>query len=368
MHLGIGLPVDDPDVLLDWARRADAGPFRTLGLLDRLVWHNPEPMVTLAVLAGATTRVRLQTEVLLAPLRATALLGAQVATLDRLSGGRFTLGVGLGGRPDDFAAAGVAQRGPGARLDAQMAQLREQWAGTPRIGPVPSRPGGPEVLFGAFREPALARIARFGDGLLCAAPPAWAGGLFATVDRYWDEAGRAGRPRFVGQLNVALGGGSVVGAAHASMAAYYAFTGAPDRMTAGLLTSRATVDAADPGLRRPGRRRGRLLLLGDRSRPGGPPRRPRRMTRTSAEEPGRQRRLAGGSGIGLDEVRPRASHACRIAVSTPCRRHSASSPATLPPQTQTTSWRSRCSPTSSMFGIGRRDRWLADHPCRQALS
>lgn len=244
MHLGIGLPIDDPDVLLDWARRADAGPFRTLGLLDRLVWHNPEPMVTLAVLAGATTRVRLQTEVLLAPLRGTALLGAQAATLDRLCGGRFTLGLGLGGRADDFAAAGVTQRGLGARLDGQMAQLRAQWAGTPRVGPAPHRSGGPEVLFGAFREPALARVAHFGDGLLCAAPPAWAGRLFATVERYWDEEGRAGRPRFVGQLNVALGEEEVVEAARTSMAAYYAFTGAPDRMTAGLLTSPPTVDAA----------------------------------------------------------------------------------------------------------------------------
>ena len=243
MHLGIGLPVDDPDVLLDWARRADAGPFRTLGLLDRLAWHNPEPMVTLAVLAGATTRVRLQTEVLLAPLRGTALLGAQAATLDRLSGGRFTLGLGLGGRADDFAAAGVPQRGLGARLDDQMTRLRAQWAGTPRIGPAPARNGGPEVLFGAFREPALARIARSGDGLLCAAPPTWAGGLFATVERYWDEEGRTGRPRFVGQLNVALGGEKVTVDARASMAAYYSFTGEPDRMTAGLLTSPKTVDA-----------------------------------------------------------------------------------------------------------------------------
>lgn len=126
MKIGIGLPVDDLAVLSDWAARADAGPFSTLGLLDRLVWHNPEPLVTLAVLAGATTRIRLQTEVLLAPLRATALPGSQVATLDRLSGGRFTLGLGIGGRDDDFAAAGVSSRGRGARLDAQLRDLRAQ--------------------------------------------------------------------------------------------------------------------------------------------------------------------------------------------------------------------------------------------------
>lgn len=243
MHLGLGLPVDDPDVLLDWARRADAGPFRTLGLLDRLVWHNPEPLVTLAVLAGATRRVRLQTEVLLAPLRATALLGAQAATLDRLSRGRFTLGVGLGGRADDLAAAGVPARGLGARLDAQMAQLRAQWRGDPTIGPAPARPGGPEVLFGAFREPALARVARFGDGLLCAAPPSWAGALFTTVERHWDAAGRTGRPRFVGQLNVALGPPVVADAARASLRAYYAFTGDADRTAAGLLATPSAVRA-----------------------------------------------------------------------------------------------------------------------------
>ncbi|GAA1861592.1 LLM class flavin-dependent oxidoreductase [Pseudonocardia ailaonensis] len=242
MHIGLGLPVDDPDVLLDWARRADAGPFRTLALLDRLVWHNPEPLVTLGVLAGATTRIRLQTEVLLAPLRSTALLGAQAATLDRLSGGRFTLGLGLGGRADDLAAAGIPARGLGARLDGQIDRLRAQFGGPvgdegpagARIGPEPATPGGPEILFGAFHEKALARIARAGDGLICAAAPSWAGGLIGTLRRQWAEAGREGRPRIVGQLNVALGADAP--AARESLGAYYAFTGTPERMVAGLVT------------------------------------------------------------------------------------------------------------------------------------
>ncbi|MEU8661273.1 LLM class flavin-dependent oxidoreductase, partial [Actinoplanes philippinensis] len=100
MDIGLGLPVGAPEQLLDWARAAEAHGFSTLALLDRLTYHNPEPLTALAVLAGATRRVRLQTEVLLAPLRETALLAKQVATLDRMSGGRFVLGVGIGGRDD----------------------------------------------------------------------------------------------------------------------------------------------------------------------------------------------------------------------------------------------------------------------------
>lgn len=181
MHIGIGLPIGDPTALLDWARRADAGPFSTLGLLDRFVYDNPEPLVALAVLAGATSRIRVQTEVLLAPLRDTALLAKQAATVDRMTGGRLVLGLGIGGRHDDpdHRATGVDIRTRGRRLDEQMRVLRRLWAGEPYgegvgpIGPLPARPGGPEVLFGGFKPVALERVARWGDGFLAAAPPSW---------------------------------------------------------------------------------------------------------------------------------------------------------------------------------------------------
>lgn len=255
MKIGLGLPVDDPSLLLEWGRRADAGPFSTLGLLDRLVWHNPEPLIALAAVAGSTTRIRLQTEVLLAPLRSTALLAKQVATLDRLSGGRFVLGLGVGGRADDDAAAGVPASGRGARLDRQLLEMRRIWAGEAHgdqpgaIGPATTRPDGPELLFGAFREAALARVARFGGGFLCAAAPSWAGGLIRTVDRQWADAGRPGRPRHVAQVNVAVGGDAIADEARAALHGYYSFTGEPERMVAGLVTDagrlRDTVRAFD---------------------------------------------------------------------------------------------------------------------------
>ncbi|WP_439947393.1 LLM class flavin-dependent oxidoreductase [Streptomyces sp. BBFR109] len=247
MNVGIGLPIGDPATLLTWARRADAGPFTTLGLLDRLVYDNPEPLVALAVLAGATSRIRVQTEVLLAPLRDTALLAKQAATLDRMTGGRLTLGLGVGGRDDDHRAAGVDKRTRGRRLDEQMAVLRRLWSGEPYgddvgpIGPAPARPGGPEVLFGGFKPAAIERVARWGDGFLAAAPPSFAGGLFDTARGFWKEYGRDGEPRIVAQVNVALGTDDVIHEARTAMHAYYAFTGMADRMVAGMLTAPAEI-------------------------------------------------------------------------------------------------------------------------------
>ncbi|MEU7836228.1 LLM class flavin-dependent oxidoreductase [Nonomuraea sp. NPDC049129] len=267
MNVGLGLPINDPAQLLTWARRADAGPFSALGLLDRLVYDNPEPLVTLAVLAGATSRVRLQTEVLIAPLHNTAILAKQAATLDRLSGGRFTLGIGTAGREDDYLAAGVDVHRRGRRLDQQLASLRRAWSGKPYgvgsgdgvslvspvpvrpegdgvgpIGPAPVRPGGPEVLFGGFVPAVFERVARWGDGFLGAGlGPQWMDTAFRDVERRWELAGREGRPRLVAQVNVALGPETVLAEARKEMGDYYAFTGRPEHMLAGLLTTSAAI-------------------------------------------------------------------------------------------------------------------------------
>lgn len=244
MSVGLGLPIGDPAQLLSWARRAEATPFSTVALLDRLVFGNPEPLITLATLAGATSRIRLQTEVLLAPLHRTALLAKQAATLDLLSGSRFTLGIGIGGREDDYLAAGVDLRTRGRRLDTQLATMRRLWSGEPLsadvgpIGPAPARPGGPEVLFGGFVPAVMERVARFGDGFLGAAlPPRQIGGLFRQVEDAWDRAGRTGRPRLLAQVNVALGPQPILDRARAEVRAYYAPHSFTDHVVNGLLTT-----------------------------------------------------------------------------------------------------------------------------------
>ncbi|MFE7318458.1 LLM class flavin-dependent oxidoreductase [Streptomyces sp. NPDC057555] len=254
MSVGLGLPIGDPAQLLTWARRADAAPFSTVALLDRLVYANPEPLVTLAALAGVTSRVRLQTEVLLAPLHRTALLAKQAATLDLLSGGRFTLGIGIGGRADDYLAAGVDLRTRGRRLDGQLATLRRLWAGEPLaadvgpVGPAPARPGGPEVLFGGFVPAVVERVARWGDGFLGAALPyQQMDGTFRGVEAAWERAGRPGRPRLLAQVNVALGPDAVVDRARRELRAYYGASPYTDHVVNGLLTTPAAIREAIAG-------------------------------------------------------------------------------------------------------------------------
>src|SRR4051794_36114507 len=110
-HIGVSLPLSAPDVrtetALRFAQRAEEAGAESIWVMDRLVFHNQEPMVVLGALAASTSRVRLGTSVLLPTLRPPALLAKMFMTLDQLSGGRMTLGMGVGSRADDFAGSGV---------------------------------------------------------------------------------------------------------------------------------------------------------------------------------------------------------------------------------------------------------------------
>ena len=210
MNIGIGLPAVIPGVkgelILDWARRADSAAFSSLGVTDRVVYQNYEPLMTLAAVAGVTKHIRLMTAVLLAPLRRTALLAKQAASLDALSNGRLTLGLGIGGREDDFLAAEASFRDRGKRFDQQLALMTQIWSGQPvsgtigEVGPVPVQQGGPELLIGGFSPKARERIARWGNGAhigVGGGGPEMVRQSLEMTRKVWQEAGRTGKPRLV---------------------------------------------------------------------------------------------------------------------------------------------------------------------------
>ena len=216
MKIGIGLPGNIPgtkgDVILDWARRADAGPFSSLGTIDRLVYDNYDPLVVLSAAAGATSRVRLITCVLLAPLHNPGILAKQAASLDAISGGRLTLGVGVGRRPDDYEAAPAEYTQRGWQMNRSLATMRSIWngdvvsEGLGTLGPAVVQPGGPEVLIGAGTPQAVRRVGRYADGFIAAASnPHGVDELYQVAVESWSAQGRTGTPRLAGVASYALG-------------------------------------------------------------------------------------------------------------------------------------------------------------------
>src|SRR3954454_2407306 len=160
MKIGIALPTmvagTTRDVLLEWMRRIDAGPFSVLGCGERVTYPNLDMMSTLAVAAGATERVMLEATVSVLPMHSAVHVAKQSATIDVLSGGRFVLGVGVGGRDDDYCSYDAPTGRKHARLDEQIARIRAVWRGEPPfdgaqpVGPAPVQQPGPPILAGVM--------------------------------------------------------------------------------------------------------------------------------------------------------------------------------------------------------------------------
>lgn len=241
MELGIAfpkvMPLNKGDRLVEWAVRADEGPFSSLAQIDRLVYGNHDVLIAMAAAAAATERIRLMPTVLIAPLRSAALIAKQAASIDSISGGRFVLGLGVGSRPDDFTAAGAAMKGRGREFEEQIAEMKRIWAGgnaqegVGPIGPPPARAGGPELLIGGRSEAALKRSGRLGDGYIAGSAGSAASnqaqevmGYFRVVEAAWREVGKPGRPRLVAGLTCAWGAYAAERTAE-SIRSYYAFRG-----------------------------------------------------------------------------------------------------------------------------------------------
>lgn len=218
MKLGVYLPTMMPSGLtgrhvIEWARLADHAGFHVLATLDRPNYDSWDGLATLAGIATITQRVRLTTMTLQLPARNEVLVAKQAAVIDRLSEGRFELGVSLGSRRDDYAALGAPWEDRVQRFRDQVMRIREIWAAARTsteeegvLGPAPMQDPGPPIRIGGYVPAAVERAIELGDGYTFGGdrfPPELEGDVTSIRER----ARHLGKERFLisSMLYVAIG-------------------------------------------------------------------------------------------------------------------------------------------------------------------
>jgi alkanesulfonate monooxygenase SsuD/methylene tetrahydromethanopterin reductase-like flavin-dependent oxidoreductase (luciferase family) len=198
------MPVMEPDldaqVLHDWARAIDDGPFSSLCWGERMAFDNPATLTLLGALAAWTDRVRLVTTVIVPQLPDPVMLAKGLATGDMLSGGRLTVGIGIGGRVEDYEAVGADPATQTIRgLAERVAVMKRVWIGEKitgsvlPVGPAPVQVGGHPLLIGTIGPKTLRSAAAWADGLAGTTldlDVAKQNELFDVARAAWVEAGK----------------------------------------------------------------------------------------------------------------------------------------------------------------------------------
>jgi alkanesulfonate monooxygenase SsuD/methylene tetrahydromethanopterin reductase-like flavin-dependent oxidoreductase (luciferase family) len=185
-----------------FAARAEQAGFASVGVIDRLVYDNLDPLIALAAAAACTSRIGLISTVVNVNWRANPrLLAKQISSVVQVSGGRFTAGLGMGGWPADYDAGNIAPNGQGKRFDAALAVMDEAWRS----------PGArPSVALGGLAPAAIARAA-------APVSEGWVAPLFgfevlrqgiAAARDVWTRSGRTGLPRLITARYFSLGPGA----------------------------------------------------------------------------------------------------------------------------------------------------------------
>nr|WP_269329133.1 LLM class flavin-dependent oxidoreductase [Kineosporia babensis] len=213
-------------VIPGWAADADQAGFSTLSTVSRLAYPGVADTVALAAAAAATSGIGLLSTVLQGPAWPPVLLAKELAGIDAISGGRLTLGLGLGGRTEDFVTEGRGQRGAGKRLDEDIEVYRRVWGGEPISGTNPAVVAGQRqipLIIGGLVQAAYDRAARVGEGYVAGSlPAAMVAPSFEAVRTSWKDAGREGEPRLIAVAYFALGDGE---AGRADVHEYYSDMG-----------------------------------------------------------------------------------------------------------------------------------------------
>ena len=214
------MPVMEPDLdaatLKAWAHVIDGGPFSSLCWGERIAFDNPEALTLLGALAAWTNRVRLVTTVVVPQLHDPVMLAKQLATGDMLSGGRLTVGIGVGGRHEDYHVVGAD---PATRTMRGMAErvavMKRIWSGdrvTESVvpgGPPPAQAGGPKLLVGTMGPKTVRSAAVWADGMAGTTLDLdldKQNELFEVARAAWAEAGKR-KPHLATSFWFAIGDG-----------------------------------------------------------------------------------------------------------------------------------------------------------------
>jgi len=192
--------------IADEARLVEAHGFASMWFAEHRFWYDgwtPAPLVAAAAAAAVTTRLRIGTAMLLLPQADPLRVAEAAAVLDRLSGGRVDLGVGLGYRDEEYDGLGLARRHRGARMGEALDVVTAAWrhgrvsfAGRHlryddvAVAPPPCRPQGPPLWVGGMAPAALERGARRGLSFLLP-PTLYVDEVAAAVQRVRDAAAAA---------------------------------------------------------------------------------------------------------------------------------------------------------------------------------
>jgi len=212
------MPVMEPELdaatLKAWARAIDDGPFSSLCWGERIAFDNPDAVTLLGALAAWTDRVRLVTTVVVPQLHHPVQLAKALATGDMLSGGRLTVGIGVGGRHEDYHAVGADPATQTiAGMAGRVAVMKRVWAkekvteSIVPVGPSPVQPNGPKLLVGTMGPKTVRSAATWADGLAGTTLDldlAKQNELFDVARTAWAEAGKP-KPHLATSFWFALG-------------------------------------------------------------------------------------------------------------------------------------------------------------------
>lgn len=240
-----------------WAKTAEALGFSSLGTIGRISYDCYEELMVLAACSAVTQTINLVTTVLLGPIRETALLGKQSATLDRLSAGRFILGLGLGAREEDYEVTQTPYVNRGDQLETQVNLLYKIWEqelvrdATLAIGPEPRRP---RLILSGRAEAAIERAGRLADGFIATPDPIdELRSQFSLFHQAWENAGREGRGYLAASRYVVLDP-KLQKEAEENVRDYYGFGGPEfiDHILGGMLRTPGHVKEAVESLKETG--------------------------------------------------------------------------------------------------------------------